>query len=78
MRPRDLPHPPVLPAARKAMQIASDSCIYTNAEYTTLHIDASGKISELDIKAAAEAAGAGDSADAAAAAGQQQQQSGGT
>ena len=34
------------------MQIASDACIYTNDNYTALHIDGEGKIAEIDIKAA--------------------------
>jgi hypothetical protein len=33
------------------MRIASDACIYTNDNYTTLHIDGNGKIAELDLKA---------------------------
>lgn len=50
------PLPP--PAAQKAMRIASDSCIYTNDVYTSLHIDSEGKVAELDIKAAAGSSGA--------------------
>ncbi len=49
--------PPSLAAARKAMRIASDSCIYTNDVYTSLHIDGEGKVSEVDIKAAAGSGG---------------------
>lgn len=40
------------------MRIASDSCIYTNDVYTSLHIDSEGKVAELDIKAAAGSSGA--------------------
>lgn len=52
--------PPLAPAAaRKAMQIASDACIYTNDNYTALHIDGEGKIAEIDIKAAASSSDGG-------------------
>lgn len=51
---------PLLPtAARKAMQIASDACIYTNDNYTALHIDGEGKIAEIDIKAAGSSSSGG-------------------
>jgi ATP-dependent HslUV protease, peptidase subunit HslV len=35
--------------AHKAMKIAADACIYTNANFSALHIDAEGKISDLDL-----------------------------
>lgn len=41
------------------MQIASDACIYTNDNYTALHIDVEGKIAEIDIKAAGNPTGSG-------------------
>lgn len=41
------------------MQIASDACIYTNSNYTALHIDGEGKIAEIDIATGAAAAGSG-------------------
>ncbi len=53
------PHAFAPAAARKAMQIASDACIYTNDNYTALHIDGEGKIAEIDIKAAASSSDGG-------------------
>ncbi|KAL4423950.1 hypothetical protein ABPG75_001251 [Micractinium tetrahymenae] len=55
----DLPDMDALAVAQKAMRIASDSCIYTNDVYTTLHIDGEGKVSDVDIKAAAGSGGSG-------------------
>ncbi|KAI7845971.1 hypothetical protein COHA_000517 [Chlorella ohadii] len=55
----DQPNMDALTIARKAMQIASDACIYTNDNYTALHIDGEGKIAEIDIKAAASSSDGG-------------------
>jgi ATP-dependent HslUV protease subunit HslV len=55
----DQPNLDALAIARKAMQIASDACIYTNDNYTALHIDGEGKIAEIDIKAAGNSGGPG-------------------
>lgn len=33
------------------MRIASDACIYTNDNYTALHIDSNGTITDVDMRA---------------------------
>ena len=47
------PASPVLssfPAAKKAMGIAADSCIYTNHNFTSLQIEADGTIAEAAVE----------------------------
>ncbi|PSC73383.1 ATP-dependent protease subunit [Micractinium conductrix] len=55
----DMPGMDAAAVAKKAMRIASDACIYTNDNYTSLQIDSEGKIQEIDINTVGGAGGGG-------------------
>ena len=44
----DIPGLNALTIARKAMTIAADACIYTNKNFTALHINGEGKVEPLE------------------------------
>lgn len=45
----DVPGLDAVAIARKAMTIAADACIYTNKNFTALHINGDGKVEQIDI-----------------------------
>ena len=45
----DVPGLNALTIARKAMTIAADACIYTNKNFTALHINGEGKVEPVDF-----------------------------
>lgn len=47
----DVPGMDARTIAQKAMSIAADACIYTNTNFTALHIDKDGKIEDLEVTA---------------------------
>ena len=47
----DVPGMDALTIARKAMSIAADACIYTNTNFTALHIGQDGAIKDVEVKA---------------------------
>jgi len=45
----DVPGMDALTIAKKAMVIAADACIYTNKNFTALHIAEGGEIKDIDL-----------------------------